>query len=116
VTPERTHASSRTGTVILDIGGQIGAAVISTSAALDGAEVEIRGHGQPWRGQHTAIRARHTSTGTVYAAVFDTLEQGRYEAKLRGTTEVLQGSLAILGGQVSRYHLSPPNISTCRTP
>jgi hypothetical protein len=110
MTPEPTPAPSGTGTVILAIGGHIGAAVISASAALDGAELEIRGQGQPWRGQHTAIRARHTSTGTTYAAVFDTLEQGRYETRLGDEGGPLQGSLAIVGGHVSRYQLSPPKL------
>jgi len=35
------HAGVGEGTVLLDIGGDIGALVVSTSAALDGAEIEI---------------------------------------------------------------------------
>jgi hypothetical protein len=110
MTTEPTLAPSRTGTVILDIGGEIGAAVISAPSTLDGAELEIRGHGTSWCGQHTAIRARHTAAGTIYAAVFDILEQGRYEARLCGDSASLKGSLAVVGGHVSRYELFPPNL------
>jgi hypothetical protein len=73
------------GTVVLDIGGTIGAAIVHAPPSLDGAEIEIRPFGQPWDGRHVAVRARHLPSGVIHAALFESLEQGRWEVRIRGS-------------------------------
>jgi len=56
--------------VVVDIGGTIGALVVNTAQALDGAEIEIRPAGSTTRA-HTIVRAREIpGGGVVYAGVF----------------------------------------------
>jgi hypothetical protein len=93
------------GPAVLDIGPGIGAAVVFTTAALDGAEIEVKRSEGQWDGAHTAVRRRVCSdpdTPPVYAALFDRLPSGRYELRIRGadpsrpilTIDVPGGSVA----------------------
>lgn len=64
--------------VVVDIGGDIGALVVMTSEALDGAEIEICPLVSRVR-THTVVRARQTPVGgVVYAGVFPSLPAGDY--------------------------------------
>jgi hypothetical protein len=76
--------TSEPGTVVLDIGGAIGAAVVYVDADLDGCEIEIHRAGSPWDGTHTAVRPRRLASRTTYAGVFESLATGRYELRRRG--------------------------------
>jgi hypothetical protein len=69
---------------VLDIGRHAGALVLYAPEALNGAEVEIRRRGMPWRGEHTAVRERHVLGTTRFAGVFGSLPGGTYELRLRG--------------------------------
>ncbi|MDQ6784819.1 MAG: phospholipase [Actinomycetota bacterium] len=102
--PERT-AVSRAGTVVLDIGGDVGAAVIVVPAQLAGTEIEIRADGEGWAGVHTAVREREMPTGTsVHAAVFESLPSGAYHLRVRhGETQARPVSLTVSGGQVTEF-------------
>ena len=90
------------GAVVLDIGPHAGALVVYTEADLAGAEIEIRPGGGPWRGAHTAVRARHVGGPARYAGVFGSLAPGPYDLRLRGggprsfdlSVEVDAGSVA----------------------
>jgi len=86
------------GSVIIDIGGDTGAAVISMPDELTGQEVEIRRTGVAWDGTHTGIRA---SAGLDSFAVFGSLLAGDYEIRIKGTSEPVQ-SLHIRGAEVSQ--------------
>lgn len=102
---EHLPAPSRPGTVVLDIGGDVGAAIVHTPPSLAGAEIEIRRPGHPWKGRHAAVRARHVPTGVIYAAVFDSLERGDYELRLRhGDANIAEHTLNIEGGQITETH------------
>ena len=46
------------GPAVLDIGADVGAAIIYTTAALEGEELEIRRRGAGWDGTHKAVRRR----------------------------------------------------------
>lgn len=72
------------GSVVADIGGDIGAAVLSTPEALAGLEIEIRRVGHDWDGTHTAVRPRHLHDRVVWAAFFGALRAGCYEVRVRG--------------------------------
>ncbi len=87
--------------MIIDIGEGIGAAVIYTQADLEGAEIEIRPASDEWRGVHTAVRERRVPDGVRYAAVFGTLAEGRWELRVRGSSDA-QPVLAVevCGGSV----------------
>lgn len=57
------HSAAGLGTVMLDIGGEIGALVVTTPAALDGAEIEIRPTGDTPYADPTAWSAAGGSPG-----------------------------------------------------
>ncbi len=64
--------------VVVDIGGTIGALVVKTPEALDGAEIEICPVGGLAR-THTIVRPRELpGGGIVYAGVFPSLPEGDY--------------------------------------
>jgi hypothetical protein len=95
------------GTVVLDIGGNIGAAIVHAPPSLDGAEIEIRPLGQPWDGRHVAVRARHLPSGVIHAALFESLEQGRWEVRIRGSaTDSPLRAFDVDGGRVVQCDLS----------
>lgn len=99
--------TSEVGSVVLDIGGGLGAAIVYTPANLVGLELEIRREGNPWDGTHVAVRARSVPGGEVYAALFPGLEHGRYEVRVRGDDE---GSVAVVdveGARVRETRLDP---------
>lgn len=99
--PER----SGVGSVVLDIGGEVGAAAIYVPASLAGLEIEIRGIDEPWRGTHVAVRERTLPDRTVWAALFPSLPEGSYEIRVRergasGPTAPVK----IVGGRVTAQH------------
>jgi len=101
--------TSEMGSVVLDIGGDLGAAIVHTPAALDGFEIEIRRREDSWDGTHVAVRPRRTPDDVVYAALFPELTQGDYEVRVRGgVADGPSAIFAIEGGRVSRTHLTWP--------
>ena len=99
---------SEEGSVVLDIGGDVGAAIVRAPAALVGCEIEIRRDGAPWDGTHVAVRARHITDGEMHAALFPALGRGRYEIRLRGDAEGPVASLEVEGGRVAEARLAWP--------
>ena len=75
------------GTVIVDIGGDTGAAVICTPREMAGTEIEIRAAGTEWDGTHTAVWERQGSGITTTAAVFGSLRAGRYELRIKDAAD-----------------------------
>ena len=102
-THEPEPVPSAAGSVVLDIGPGAGAAVVMTPDSLSGKEIEIRRAGEAWRGTHMAVRPRHGTGDTRYAAIFGSLPQGSYEFRLRGacaataalTLQVVAGGVAV---------------------
>jgi hypothetical protein len=104
---EQLHGPSGPGSVVLDIGGDVGAAIVYAPASLNGAEVEIRRHDAPWDGTHVEVRARQLPTGATYAALFGRLAQGSYEVRVRhGETDGPLVAFDVSGGKVSTARLS----------
>jgi hypothetical protein len=90
------------GTVVLDIGGDVGAAAIFVPASLADVEIEIRGSGEPWQGIHVAVRERVLPDGAVWAALFPALIEGDYEIRVRdGDVAGPTGTVAVSGGRVA---------------
>jgi hypothetical protein len=105
---DHNMGTSEMGSVVLDIGGDRGAAIVHTPPSLDGLEVEIRRHGTEWDGTHVAVRPRRIPDGVVYAALFPELSQGDYEVRVRGgVPDGTSATVSVQGGRVSQAHLNP---------
>ena len=98
--PEAPHGPSGVASVVSDIGGDIGAAVVYVPETLAGLEIEIRPIGSVWDGTHTAVRERPVGSSVVYAGFFGSLPAGRYELRLKGD-ERREVKLAVRGGEVA---------------
>jgi len=108
---EHHNSFAGQGPVLLDIGGDVGALVVTMPADLLGVEIEIRplnsnskrpDYRSPTRGHHhphVAVVARPTTHGIAYTAVFPDLVEGRYELheKLGGPARL---QVTITGGNV----------------
>jgi hypothetical protein len=99
--------TSDLGSVVLDIGGDRGAAIVRTPQSLDGLEIEIRRRGTAWDGTHVAVRPRRMPDGLMYAALFPELAEGNYEVRVRGGSPGgTTSTLAVQGGRVSHAALT----------
>ncbi len=102
---ENPHAGQ--GPVLLDIGGAIGALVVTMPPELAGVEVEIGRPGAPGRAPghrhrpHVAVVARPVTDGLVHSLVFAELAEGEYELARRpdGPVEL---TVSIVGGAVTK--------------
>jgi hypothetical protein len=99
--PEPPPKAPGVGAVVLDIGGEIGAAIIYAPSRLGGQEFEVRPLGAAWDGTHVAVRECRLPGGTRWAALFSSLRQGSYETRLKGddTSHVL--AFEVTGGRVA---------------
>jgi ABC-type Zn2+ transport system substrate-binding protein/surface adhesin len=115
------------GPVLLDIGGDIGALIVTMPAEMNGVEVAIRPKGQHHQPDthvhypthdhhehdqahshdhdhghqpHVAVVPRPTNGVLVHSLVFPELEQGTYELYLRPAGPV-ELAVTITGGHVS---------------
>ncbi len=98
---ESVPGPSTEGSVLLDIGGDRGALVVFTPAALDGAEIEIRPMGRDWDGTHTAVRRRELPAAEYFAGVFGSLLAGPYQLRLRGEVSDIFIELNVTGGEIT---------------
>jgi len=89
------------GPVVLDIGGEVGAAIVTADSSLDGSELEIRRPPAPWDGRHVAVRERPGPGRPVSAAVFPGLRCGRYEVRVRGAGQGPVLRVVVRGGEVA---------------
>lgn len=83
------------GSVVLDIGGDVGALVLRVPASFDGREIELDPVDPSFAHTHSAVRERRLPGGSTYAAVYPSLRAGAY---------VVEGSgqrITIVGGQVT---------------
>lgn len=101
-----SHATGATGagSVILELGGQIGVLVLHAPAELHGQEIEISrcDCDAPTRRTHSLVRQRETASGTSYAAVYPGVPAGRYTVWRDTTTAA--GTVTVRGGQVAQFH------------
>jgi hypothetical protein len=98
---EKTGPSE--GPVVLEIGGDVGAAVVFTSLELEDTEIEIRRLPSDWNGTHVAVRKRPSVGPPVCAAVFGHLLEGSYELRRRHVASdvVVVHRLEVTGGKVA---------------
>jgi len=95
---ESRPGPSSSGSVVIDIGGDVGALIIDAPAALEGVEIEVSTPGRPGR-VHTEIRERLLPGGRTWAAVFAALEAGDYV--LHGRGGVADRRIVIEGGAIT---------------
>ena len=95
------HTSEPSGeaTVVLDIGGDIGALVLHTPPDLAGTEIDIFRAGEHVPAMHTSVRARQLPGGHVHAAVYPAVPAGDYIVPAVGARAAL--SVTIRGGCVT---------------
>ncbi|MCW2765861.1 MAG: hypothetical protein JWO11_1820 [Nocardioides sp.] len=106
--PEAHNSFAGQGSVLLDIGGDVGALVVTMPPSLEGVEVEIRPAGAHRHAgpdhhvhhAHVAVVPRPVHDGVVPSLVFPELVQGRWELYEKGTDDVRLVA-EIRGGQVS---------------
>jgi hypothetical protein len=99
--------ASGPGTVVLDIGGDIGAAAVEVPPSLEHHEIEIRRSGTEWSGEHVAVRERPLGTGTIWAALFPSLRTGSYQIRIKGDSASDLGGFDVTGGRVTAYSCDP---------
>jgi hypothetical protein len=76
---EPAAGPSGPGTVVMDLGADVGALILFTPARMDGKEIEISRNDDPGgRRTHSQVRQRHVATVTKYAAVYPGLHAGQY--------------------------------------
>jgi hypothetical protein len=95
---------SREGSVVLEIGGTLGALIIHTHAANDGLEIEVSPVGADTTRTHAAVRPRHLAAHTSHCAVISPLPEGDYT--IWRTADTPDTVLAVRGGQVTEHHWS----------
>ena len=99
--PENPHAGQ--GSVLLDIGGEVGALVVLAPDSMLGREVEIAPAGESFREvhrPHVAVVRRPVAGGAVASLVFPELATGRYALAEKGTGDV-RLVVDVRGGEVT---------------
>jgi hypothetical protein len=91
---------SYAGSVVLEVGGMVGALVLYASEQLAGAEVEVVRQGEPGHTTHSAVRQRQLAPGRqAFAAVYPGLPAGDY--RVDGCRELV----TVNGGRVTEASL-----------
>ncbi|WP_238151707.1 hypothetical protein [Kribbella sindirgiensis] len=113
---ENPHAG-KGSSVLLDIGGDVGALVVEMPATLEGQEIELRGlhhhvghshgHGHGHL-PHVGVVPRAAPDGEIiHSAVFFEVPQGSYELYVR-PSEPVQLTVEVAGGAVTYANWSGP--------
>jgi hypothetical protein len=91
------------GTVVLDLGADVGALILYTPSEMDGREIEISRDDKPGGHRtHSRVRPRPTAKATTYAAVYPGLTAGSYTLWRDHHTPA--AAFAVTGGQVTTCH------------
>jgi hypothetical protein len=89
--------------LVLDIGGDIGALVIHADAELAEAEIEISPAGRTGaKRTHNVVHARRSRLGVHYSAVFPDVPAGEYVIWRDATTP--DTTVTVRGGEVTEHH------------
>jgi hypothetical protein len=102
----RRHPES----VILDIGGEMGALIVHTDADMHGVEVEISATGHDHQRTHKDVLEREINGRPAFTAVFDKVRDGNYTLwvdDLARTREVIVTAGAVSELDWTRRALAP---------
>jgi hypothetical protein len=103
---EPVFAASNEGSVMLDIGGDIGAMVLRVPPMLDGHEFEIEASDLSIPRTHSAVRERRLDSGTFYAAVYISLKEGDYRVVESGQ------NFTVVGGKITEVNFYSSDVLT----
>lgn len=92
---------SRSGSVVLDLGGDSGALIIHTGRNLRGREIEISRADRDGPRTHSAVRERHVRDGVVHSAVYPELAAGLYTVWWDERTPA--GAISVTGGAIAEF-------------
>jgi hypothetical protein len=104
VSEQQARRPSHGASVVIDIGGDVGAVVLHTPAVLAGDEIEIRRTDKRARPTHTAVRARRMGATSTLAAVFPAVEAGEYLLHSVKHPALTPRCVTVIGGQVTEAH------------
>jgi hypothetical protein len=102
---ETSPGPSGPGSVLLDIGGDVGALIIVTPADMAGQEIHLSPLPQPDAARtHAVVRERRLGSAACHAAVYPALTGGEYTIWRDAHTPA--GTVRIDGGTVTTYRMS----------
>lgn len=101
---EAVYGPTGAGSVVLDVGGQVGALILQTPADLAGAEIEISPQVPGARRTHACVRERPGGRGTHYAAVYQGLAEGDYTVWSEAGAPL--ASVRVTGGRITEHRLA----------
>ena len=93
--------------VVLDIGGEVGALVVYLASVPPGGELEARPVGDDSRRFHTGVHTRSSDQGDVLVAIFPEVLGGTYELlDVKGSPDAQPiAEVTVLGGEVRELDL-----------
>jgi hypothetical protein len=89
------------GTVLLDIGDDVGALIIIAPAAMAGEEIHVSPVHDPAGRTHAVVRERRLGPTSSHAAVYPALQAGEYT--IWRDTGTPAGTVRIDGGAATSY-------------
>ncbi len=99
-----TLAASPTASVVVDIGGDVGALVIYVPVTELGREIEISAVGPAAKRTHAAVRERRLQNGSCYCVFYERPVAGDYTIWADETTPA--GTATVTGGRVTELDWS----------
>lgn len=96
---EPRPGESQPGSVVLDIGGSVGALLVHAPQDAAGAEIHVHGISSGTTSTHALVRARQLPEGVRFAAVFPGLTAGAYQ--LLGPGGDGGCEISVTGGRVT---------------
>jgi hypothetical protein len=103
---ESSPGPSGPGSVLLDIGGDVGALIIITPARMAGEEIHISPLDDPAARTHALVRERRLGPASCHAAVYPALAEGDYTIWRHAGSPA--GTVRIDGGAAARYRWAEP--------
>ena len=103
---ESSPGSSGPGSVVLDIGDDVGALIIISPAALAGEEIHVSPVHDPAGRTHAVVRERRLGPASCHAAVYPALPAGEYTI-WQGAGHPA-GTVRIDGGAATSYRWAEP--------
>ena len=97
------HRPPKGGTVVFDIGGDVGALVVYLDEELVGTEVPIVWNRDPSKDVHTGVWRRSLGKDSVVVAVYPELIEGRYRVPALGGHQ--SRDVEVIGGRVVEIDL-----------
>ncbi len=103
---ETSPGPSGPGSVLLDIGGDVGALIIITPARMAGEEIHISPLHDPGARTHALVRERRLGPASCHAAVYPALAAGNYTIWRHAGSPA--GTVRIGGGIAASYRWAEP--------